>query len=127
MARGPNINSAGSQFFICSADAPWLDGKYTAFGKVIENLYAIDLLENTETDRTQMLRSCFPELAKGENPEHWVMVRDGSKGILYSKIKEEYSSKEEYRSYVRNQLNSNKPIAPPKIIKVRVVNENDIK
>ena len=127
MARGPNINSAGSQFFICSADAPWLDGKYTAFGKVIENLYAIDLLENTETDRTQMLRSCFSEIAKGENPEHWVMVRDGSKGILYSKIKEEYSSKEEYRSYVRNQLNSNKPIAPPKIIKVRVVNENDIK
>ena len=127
MARGPNINSAGSQFFICSADAPWLDGKYTAFGKVIENLYAIDLLENTETDRTQMLRSCFSEIAKGENPEHWVMVRDGSKGILYSKIKEEYSSKEEYRSYVRNQLNSNKPIAAPKIIKVRVVNENDIK
>ena len=127
MARGPNINSAGSQFFICSADAPWLDGKYTAFGKVIENLYAIDLLENTETDRTQMLRSCFSEIAKGENPEDWIMVRDGSKGILYSKVKDEYSSKAEYSSYVKNQLNSNKPIAPPKIIKVRVVNENDIK
>ena len=127
MARGPNINSAGSQFFICSADAPWLDGQYTAFGEVIENLYAIDLLENTETERTQMLRSCFPKIAKGEDAQKWIMVKDGSKGRLYSKISGDYSSKEEYRSYVKNQLNSNKPIAPPKIIKVRVVNQNDIK
>ena len=127
MARGSNVNSAGSQFFICSADAPWLDGKYTAFGEVVENLYAIDLLENTETDRTQMLRSCFSKIANGEDPEQWIMVKDGSKGILYLKISKDYSSKEEYRSYVRRQLNSNTPIAPPKIIKVRVVNQNDIK
>ena len=32
MARSTDPNSAGSQFFICVADAPHLDGKYTVFG-----------------------------------------------------------------------------------------------
>ena len=126
MARGPDINSAGSQFFICSADAPWLDKQYTAFGEVVDNLYTIDLLESTETERTKVLRSCFSEIPEGGNSEIWIRVKDRTKGILYSKIPEEYS-KQEYISYVKNQLNDNTPIAPPKIIKVRVLNKNDIK
>jgi len=36
MARGPDVNSAGSQFFICDGDAPSLDRHYTAFGKLIK-------------------------------------------------------------------------------------------
>lgn len=36
MARAADPNSAGSQFFICVATCPWLDGQYTAFAKVIE-------------------------------------------------------------------------------------------
>ncbi len=36
MARGPNPNSAGSQFFICLAPQPALDHQYTAFGKLIK-------------------------------------------------------------------------------------------
>lgn len=32
MARSSDPDSAGSQFFICLADASFLDGKYTAFG-----------------------------------------------------------------------------------------------
>lgn len=36
MARGPDINSAGSQFFICDGDASSLDHKYTAFGTLIK-------------------------------------------------------------------------------------------
>jgi peptidyl-prolyl cis-trans isomerase B (cyclophilin B) len=36
MARSNDPDSAGSQFFICLGDASFLDGKYTAFGKVIK-------------------------------------------------------------------------------------------
>ncbi len=42
MARSANPNSAGSQFFIMSADAPHLDGQYAAFGKVIEGIEEVD-------------------------------------------------------------------------------------
>ena len=35
MARSSDPDSAGSQFFICLADASFLDGKYTAFGKLV--------------------------------------------------------------------------------------------
>jgi peptidyl-prolyl cis-trans isomerase B (cyclophilin B) len=36
MARSADPDSAGCQFFICLGDAAFLDGKYTAFGKVIK-------------------------------------------------------------------------------------------
>lgn len=36
MARGPHPDSAGSQFFICLAGAPFLDRQYTAFGQLIK-------------------------------------------------------------------------------------------
>jgi peptidyl-prolyl cis-trans isomerase B (cyclophilin B) len=36
MARSQNPDSAGSQFFICLADARFLDRQYTAFGQLIK-------------------------------------------------------------------------------------------
>src|SRR6266581_9788853 len=36
MARSQDPDSAGSQFFICLDDAPFLDRKYTAFGRLIQ-------------------------------------------------------------------------------------------
>jgi peptidyl-prolyl cis-trans isomerase B (cyclophilin B) len=38
MARAFDPDSAGSQFYICLAPAPFLDGKYTVFGQVTEGL-----------------------------------------------------------------------------------------
>lgn len=43
-----SYNSAGTQFFITTADATYLDGYYTAFGKVIEGLEIIDQISNLE-------------------------------------------------------------------------------
>ncbi len=42
MARSQSPNSASSQFFICDADATFLDGQYAAFGKVVEGLDVLD-------------------------------------------------------------------------------------
>ena len=42
MARAQDMNSASSQFFIMHADAPFLDGAYAAFGKVISGMDAVD-------------------------------------------------------------------------------------
>jgi cyclophilin family peptidyl-prolyl cis-trans isomerase len=45
---GPNTN--GSQFFLVTAEAtPWLDGKHTAFGRVVDGLDTVDKIEGVET------------------------------------------------------------------------------
>ena len=49
MARAQDPDSAGSQFFIMHADAPHLDGRYAAFGKVVEGMDVVDEIARTET------------------------------------------------------------------------------
>jgi peptidyl-prolyl cis-trans isomerase B (cyclophilin B) len=51
MARSASPDSAGSQFFICHGDASSLDGKYTAFGKLIKGLDTLDKIANVECRR----------------------------------------------------------------------------
>ena len=50
-ARSANPNSANSQFFICFGEAPWLNGQYSVFGKVIEGMDVVDQLEKGEPVR----------------------------------------------------------------------------
>ncbi|HEY3638305.1 MAG TPA: peptidylprolyl isomerase [Rhizomicrobium sp.] len=45
MARTSDPNSANSQFFICFADAPWLDRQYTAFGQVVSGMEHVDAIK----------------------------------------------------------------------------------
>jgi peptidylprolyl isomerase len=45
MARTSDPDSANSQFFICLADAPFLDGKYTVFGEVTSGMDVVDKIK----------------------------------------------------------------------------------
>ena len=45
MARSEDPNSANSQFFIMLSDELYLDGKYTAFGKVIKGMQFVDMIK----------------------------------------------------------------------------------
>jgi len=51
MARSQDPNSAGSQFFIVVKDAAFLDGQYTAFGKVLSGMAVADQIVNAPRDR----------------------------------------------------------------------------
>ncbi len=50
MARAQAFDSAGSQFFIMHDDAPYLDGQYAAFGKVIEGMDVVDAIASVPTN-----------------------------------------------------------------------------
>ena len=43
-------DSAGSQFFIMTEDAPHLDGQYASFGMVIDGMDIVDAIVNTKRD-----------------------------------------------------------------------------
>ena len=49
MARSQDPDSAGSQFFICHGSPGFLDGKYTAFGKLIKGDDVLEKIATTET------------------------------------------------------------------------------
>ena len=48
MARAQDPNSGDSQFFICFADANFLDGQYTAWGNVVEGMENVDKIKRGE-------------------------------------------------------------------------------
>src|SRR6266851_4610011 len=51
MAQTGDPDSGDSQFFICFAPAPFLDGKYTIFGKVISGMEYIDAIKKGDSGR----------------------------------------------------------------------------
>ena len=49
MARDDDYNSAGTQFFVVHKDAHKLDGRYAAFGQLIEGFDVLDAIASVET------------------------------------------------------------------------------
>lgn len=63
---GPNTN--GSQFFICTANTPWLDGKHVVFGKVVNGYEVVEKMEDVgsgdgRTSQSVVIEDCG-QLAK---------------------------------------------------------------
>ena len=54
MARGPDPDSAGSQFFICLAPVRRLDHQYTTFGKLIKGQDVLDKIGDTQVTKNSM-------------------------------------------------------------------------
>jgi peptidyl-prolyl cis-trans isomerase B (cyclophilin B) len=52
MARASHPDSAGSQFFICVADAFFLDKQYTVFGEVASGIEVADKIVAQQRDKT---------------------------------------------------------------------------
>jgi peptidyl-prolyl cis-trans isomerase B (cyclophilin B) len=50
MANKGSRNSGGSQFFIVHQDSPGLDGRFTAFGRVVEGIEVVDAITEVEID-----------------------------------------------------------------------------
>ena len=48
MARAADPDSAGSQFFVCHGDADFLDGKYTAFGRMVDGDETLETIATAE-------------------------------------------------------------------------------
>eukprot|EP00127_Corallochytrium_limacisporum_P005925 Clim_evm2s215 gene=Clim_evmTU2s215 len=53
---GPNTN--GSQFFLCFVECPWLDGKHTVFGQVVEGMDVLDKLEAVGSQSGATKKQC---------------------------------------------------------------------
>lgn len=64
MARAADPDSADSQFFICFAPAPFLDGKYTVWGQVVEGMEYVDMIKKGEGQSGMV-----------SNPDHIVTMR----------------------------------------------------
>ena len=65
MARSSDPDSADSQFFIMLGDAPFLDGKYTVWGKVTEGMEFIDQIKKGDSRANGAVR----------DPDHIVTMR----------------------------------------------------
>jgi peptidyl-prolyl cis-trans isomerase B (cyclophilin B) len=50
MAHGDDSNSATTSFFLMLGDAPHLDGKFSAFGRIVEGLDVLAAFEKEELD-----------------------------------------------------------------------------
>lgn len=111
---GPNTN--GSQFFITEIATPWLDGKHTVFGKVVNGIEVIDTIANVEKGaqdkpKTDIVLEKVSVFSKGDAYKNYDAAKLFSEGK--GKIKEnnkaitaklEADKKKKAEEFAANQL-----------------------
>jgi peptidyl-prolyl cis-trans isomerase B (cyclophilin B) len=79
MARSQHPDSAGSQFFICLADARFLDKQYTAFGELLKGDDVLGKIGDTPTARGGGGENSKPQKRIGVNSIRIVPEAEASK------------------------------------------------
>ena len=124
MARARDVNSAGSQFFICVDQAFHLDLKYTAFGNVIDGHEVLDIITNLPSEAKQILKSFKTEIPKDGSEDEWMNYSYGGK-LFYVKVPSTTSA-DIYKDVIKKKLkNKHRPFSPVIIKSIRVVDSNN--
>ena len=122
MARSQDVNSAGSQFFICFDNAPHLNNKYTVFGKLISGYEVLDKIEKLKSESSYIIDRSVSKLP--ENGENNFLEFNYRNKKRYIKIPLN-ENKNKFRDDINNSLkNIHRTKRPVKIIKVTVESEN---
>lgn len=94
MARSQNPDSAGSQFFICVANAFFLDRQYTVFGEVVSGMDAVDKIvsqprdkRDNPNDRIEMTVEITGPLAKAKIEPEKAVSEPGAKPDVKPDVK----------------------------------------
>ena len=126
MARSKNLNSAGSQFFICLGTHKHLDGEYTAFGYNIEGDHVLDVISNVRTQYEQAQLMSKSKIPDNENINEWVEVFNiQTKTNLYTKVPQDINKKAYQKAINERFKNLYKPEVPVLIKSIRVMNSKN--
>lgn len=122
MARSQDVNSAGSQFFICFNNASHLNNKYTVFGKLVSGYKVLDKIEKLKSEANYILDKSVDKLPENSNSEFLEFkYQNRKKYIKIPKNENKDKFKDDIFKGLKNIHRTKKPV---KIIKVRVNNEN---
>lgn len=100
---GPGTN--GSQFFITHGPTPWLDGKHTVFGEVVEGQNIVDLVaQGDKIEKVEIIRV-------GQEAQDFKVTKNSFEDLVLKAEEKERKSVEELYASLEKELNKRWPDA----------------